>query len=174
MPSAEDKGTADWRAIDRDAMGVLDHLGSLDDMDDFDPAIAAIAFASFDRPGVSTERYTAHLDELAASLIEADMDGLVDAALRAEHLQKVLAGEFGYFGDDLTYDDLQNANIMRVIDRRRGLPVALGILYIAAAQRAGWPAFGLNFPGHFLIRVDGGGGGEGRAILDPFNGGRMV
>jgi regulator of sirC expression with transglutaminase-like and TPR domain len=60
---------------------------------------------------------------------------------------------------------------MRVIDRRRGLPVALAILYLHAARAQGWRAEGLNVPAHFLIRVQT--GGEDM-ILDPFNAGRRV
>ncbi|HEY9548952.1 MAG TPA: transglutaminase-like domain-containing protein, partial [Kiloniellaceae bacterium] len=56
----------------------------------------------------------------------------------------------------------------RVIDRRRGLPVALGILYLHGARAQGWPICGLNFPGHFLLRLDL---GAERTIIDPFNGG---
>jgi regulator of sirC expression with transglutaminase-like and TPR domain len=70
----------------------------------------------------------------------------------------------------LTYDDLQNANLMRVVDRRKGLPVALGILYLHAARAQGWDSVGLGFPGHFLIRL---GEGAERLILDPFHGGRI-
>lgn len=73
----------------------------------------------------------------------------------------------GYAGDVLTYDDLQNANLIRVIDRRKGLPVALGILWIHAARARGWRADGLAFPGHFLVRL------EHRVIVDPFNEGRL-
>jgi regulator of sirC expression with transglutaminase-like and TPR domain len=71
----------------------------------------------------------------------------------------------------LTYDDLQNANLMRVIDRRKGLPVALGILYLHAGRAAGWDMVGLTFPGHFLIRLETAGH---RAVLDPFNGGALL
>ena len=39
-----------------------------------------------------------------------------------------------------------------------------------AARQQGWSAAGLAFPGHFLIRIDH--GGE-RAIVDPFNGGKV-
>ena len=52
-----------------------------------------------------------------------------------------------------TYDDPQNADLMAVIDRRRGLPVALGILYIHAARAAGLEASGLNTPDHFLLQL---------------------
>jgi regulator of sirC expression with transglutaminase-like and TPR domain len=85
-----------------------------------------------------------------------------------EALGEVIARSFGYRGDVETYDDIQNADIVKVIERRQGLPVALAILYLQVARDQGWDAEGLNFPGHFLIRVaiDG-----ARYVIDPFNDG---
>jgi regulator of sirC expression with transglutaminase-like and TPR domain len=120
---------------------------------------AALRLASFDRPRVDLARYRTHLSDLAR-----ETAGL--AAAPAEALAKTMAGQ-GYEGDNLTYDDLQNANLIRVIDRKRGLPVALGIIYLHVARAQGWRMEGLAFPGHFLVRL------EGRVILDPFNGGRL-
>ena len=88
---------------------------------------------------------------------------------RVKALQDVLVGRHGYQGDTLTYDDIQNANMMQVIDRKKGLPVALGILFIQTARAQGWSISGLNFPGHFLVRLEY--AGE-RIILDPFNQGQ--
>ena len=134
-------------------------------------AEAALAFARLDRPDVDPEGYRAHLDQLADELA-AELGGASAPPLkdRVAALVQVMVGNHGYQGDGATYDDLANADLMRVIDRRRGLPVALGILYIHAARAQGWQAGGLNFPGHFLIRIDA--GGE-RAILDPFAGGEL-
>lgn len=81
-------------------------------------------------------------------------------------LRNTLAHSHGFTGDRATYNDLANANLMRVIDRRKGLPVVLGILYLHCARRMGWDMAGLNFPGHFLLRMEA--GGE-RAIIDPFD-----
>jgi regulator of sirC expression with transglutaminase-like and TPR domain len=104
----------------------------------------------------------------AADGAQCDAEGDAGLYARATTLSKVLAGSFGYQGDRVTYDDLQNANLMRVIDRRKGLPVALAILYIHAARSLGWPIEGVNFPGHFVVRLHN----AGRAvILDPFAGG---
>jgi hypothetical protein len=83
----------------------------------------------------------------------------------------LLVGRYGYDGDRLNYDDPQNADFMAVIDRRRGLPVALGILYIHAARAAGFEATGLNTPGHFLLRIAA---RSGEALIDPFNGGAAL
>ncbi|MEM6492321.1 MAG: transglutaminase-like domain-containing protein, partial [Pseudomonadota bacterium] len=61
--------------------------------------------------------------------------------------------------------------LIRVVDRRRGLPVALGALYAAIAQRVGVTVHGLAFPGHFLMRVEAKGA---RAAFDPFHDGAPV
>jgi regulator of sirC expression with transglutaminase-like and TPR domain len=79
----------------------------------------------------------------------------------------VLVERYGYQGDRESYNDLQNANLMRVIDRRKGLPVALAILFVHAGRAQGWQVDGLNFPGHVLIAMTL---GRDRAILDPFDG----
>ena len=98
-------------------------------------------------------------------------DGAATSEERVAALNQVLFAEHGYQGDTVTYDDLQNANLMRVIDRRKGLPVALGILYIHGARAQGWEIAGLDFPSHFLVRLESGGG---RLILDPFERGAVV
>jgi regulator of sirC expression with transglutaminase-like and TPR domain len=138
--------------------------------DDLNVGRAALALAALGRPEVALERYAAHLDTLASEVSAAA--GPAETAAQLGHaLDAVIAGKHSYRGDELTYDDPQNANLMRVIVRRRGLPVALGVLYMHAGRAQGWDVAGLAFPSHFLIRVQH--RGE-RAILDPFNKGRQL
>jgi regulator of sirC expression with transglutaminase-like and TPR domain len=132
-------------------------------------AEAALALAALDRPRVDLARYHQHLAALAQEVGEAAA-ATRDTGQRIVALNAVILERYGYQGDTLTYDDLQNANLMHVIDRRKGLPVALGILYIHAARAQGWDMAGLAFPGHFLVRLVEPGG---RVILDPFHGGRV-
>ncbi len=138
--------------------------------DALDIGRTALALAAIGRPGVALERYVEHLDAITGEV--AAVAGKAESASDLGHaLDGVIAGKLGYRGDELTYDDPQNANLMRVIDRRRGLPVALGVLYLHAGRAQGWDVAGLAFPSHFLIRVQH--RGE-RAILDPFNKGRRL
>src|SRR5919206_1807112 len=130
---------------------------------------AALALASFERPRVNLGRYQQHLGALARD-VGRHAGAAGDLAARAQALNEIILLKYGYSGDDLTYDDLQNANLMRVVDRRKGLPVALGILYLHAARAQGWDSVGLAFPGHFLIRLAV---GAERLILDPFHGGQI-
>src|SRR5277367_7004323 len=129
-------------------------------------AEAALVLASFERQRVDFARYRDHLRLIAVD-VARHPGASGDLAGRARALSEIILLKYGYSGDELTYDDLQNANLMRVIDRRKGLPVVLGILFIHAARSQGWQMCGLAFPGHFLIRLEA--AGE-RVILDPFNG----
>jgi regulator of sirC expression with transglutaminase-like and TPR domain len=132
-------------------------------------AEAALALASFERPRVGPARYREHL-RLLAHDVGRHVGAVGNVAARARALNETILLKHGYSGDELSYDDLQNANLMRVVDRRKGLPVALGILYIHAGRAQGWEMAGLAFPGHFLIRLSE---GRERAILDPFHGGQI-
>ena len=142
---------------------LLRETGTLPD-EQIDLAEAALSLAALDRPRVGLQRYRDHIAELTR-----DMGGLLatgrDAAAAAT---AVIHERRGYRGDALTYDDIQNANLMRVIDRRKGLPITLGILHLHTLRACGEEAQGLNFPGHFLIRVEAAGR---RRIVDPFDGG---
>jgi len=132
-------------------------------------AEAALALASFERPRVDFGHYRDHL-QLIARDVGQHHDAAGDLAARTRALNEIILLKYGYSGDALTYDDLQNANLIRVIDRRKGLPVALGILYIHAARVQGWDIAGLAFPGHFLVRLSD---GPERVIIDPFHDGQI-
>jgi regulator of sirC expression with transglutaminase-like and TPR domain len=146
----------------------LNAQGRLDDAD-IDLAECALLLAGLDRPEGDLAPFRDHLAELARDVEAAVPSGPGrNISRQARALADTLSGQYNYQGDTLTYDDPQNANLMRVIERRKGLPVALAILYIHTARAQGWSATGINFPGHFLIRLEGNGG---RVIIDPFNGG---
>ncbi|HKF63304.1 MAG TPA: transglutaminase-like domain-containing protein [Dongiaceae bacterium] len=148
----------------------LTRLGQASD-EALDLAETALLLASLDHSDPRLEDCRQRLgrigDDLAATAAGRGDRGL---AARARALREVLAERHGFQGDDQTYDDLANADLIRVIERRRGLPVALAILYIDAARRLGWPVEGLNFPGHFMIRLTA---DDGQGILDPFGGGEL-
>lgn len=162
-----DPQPADTRA---EAEAILTRIATAADAE-IDLAEGALALAALDRPQVPLARYRDHLSELAEEVAADVPAGQRSGTERAAALARVLFERHGYEGDRLTYDDLQNANLMRVIDRRKGLPVALGILMIHAARAQGWIMVGLNFPGHFLVRLES---GPDRLILDPFSGGVVL
>jgi regulator of sirC expression with transglutaminase-like and TPR domain len=154
-----------------DLVSWLRRIGGQPD-DAIDLAAGALTLAALERPRANLGRYEHHLSLLVRDVADlgARADADEDLAARARSLSAVIAERYGYAGDEETYDDLENANLMRVIDRRMGLPISLGILYIHAGRAQGWRIDGLNFPGHFLLRLEL--DGE-RLILDPFHAGAL-
>jgi len=151
-------------------METLQDIGTQQD-DSINLARTALYIAALDQPGLSLERYEIHIRRLADevrdrhdALVHAGAKDAVETRLAA--LKHIVADKYDYTGDNDTYDDLQNASLIRVIDRRRGMPIALGILYIQIGRNLGWPLHGLNIPGHFVCRIDQDGQ---RLIFDPFN-----
>ena len=65
---------------------------------------------------------------------------------------------FGGAGDNT--DAIDNSRLDWVLDHRQGIPISLGVLLIYIAKRTGHGAVGINFPGHFLVRV-------GTQLVDP-------
>ena len=58
-----------------------------------------------------------------------------------------------------------------VLERRRGLPILLSVLYLATARRAGIPLSGVGLPGHYVVGdfVSG-----PPLLVDPFAGGALI
>ena len=151
-----------------DPRDALDAIGQLPDTE-IDIASAALQFARVDAPDADWHAAEEHLSDVArasAALAATLQDS--DLVTRAVALSGLIGGRFGYRGDNETYDDPANANLIRVTERRRGLPVALGVVWLHAARAAGWDGHGVDFPMHFLVSLND---RDGQAILDVFNGG---
>ena len=157
-----------------EARAALDAVGQLPD-DEIDLAATALQLARIDAPQCDWRAATMDLSLLARAAVEAATAAPAadagDLAARRAVLAGVLHGEAGFAGDDRTYEDPANANLLQVLERRRGLPVALGILWLHAADAAGWPAHGLDFPGHFLLALEG---SRGQLVVDVFAGGTAL
>lgn len=147
----------------------LRDVGMLEDAE-IDVAGTALLLGALDRPDADLAPYREHLAQLAAA-VRAAADCSDSVEMQAEALRRVLAEQYGYQGDRENYEDLRNASLPQVIDRRLGLPVALGILYLHAGRSYGADISGLSFPSHFLIRLTA---RTQRLILDPFHGGQTM
>jgi regulator of sirC expression with transglutaminase-like and TPR domain len=150
-------------ANDYTAIGLLE-----DEAIDLDTS--ALALAHPDHPGLSLDPYFEHLTDLARRLVVGGRNA-VSATEQADALATVIAGDCRYSGAATDYDHPDNADLIRVIDRRQGLPVSLAILYVASARRLGWSAEVLNTPGHVLVRI---GPETDPLLIDPFNDGAVV
>ena len=100
---------------------------------------------------------------------------LVDAAstpsAAVESLNHALFELERFRGNHDQYDDPRNSFLDEVLERRRGLPITLSVVYVEVARQLGLEAYGIGFPGHFLAKVVGVSDLPDREmIIDPFFG----
>lgn len=137
----------------------------------FDVLRGVCILAKDEYPSLDIGTLVTELDDLARPLVGA---GLAEksAAEQAEALRVQFYEVGGYSGNEADYYDPKNSLLSDVLERRRGIPISLALVYTEVAKRAGVKARGVAFPGHFLVRIDDARGGT--AVIDPFFGGKVL
>lgn len=125
----------------------------------------------------ATDGVPAALDALADQVgAELARSGDALAAMTA-----VLVRQAGLRGTEPSLAQPVDALLHGVLVRRRGLPLPLCLVWLLVARRVGIPLFGLNMPGHFLIRLERDAGPQAGSdaqpdsvVIDPFHRGRII
>lgn len=89
----------------------------------------------------------------------------------ATALGELLGERYGFHGTPADYRRLESSLLHQVLQRRRGLPILLSVVWMEVARRAGAPVYGVALPGHFVV---GFGAPEEQVLADPFDGGRLL
>ena len=111
-------------------------------------------------------------ERVAAAAPLAERRGPASVAARQiAALNEVLFDRHGFVGDREDYYNPETSFHNRVLDRRRGIPITLGAIYLEVARRAGIPMSGVGFPGHFLVKHTG---VVPALLIDPFSGGAIL
>lgn len=145
----------------------LDYFAALvrdDDSLSLTEAAGAIALA--EHPGLDLAALQTELDELAQRLrrrLPAD----AGAVQRVRALHQFFYRDLGFGGNVNDLRDPGNSHLHTVLQRRRGLPIALAVLYLELAGQIGLQADGVSFPGHFLVKLHL---PLGEAVIDPVDG----
>jgi regulator of sirC expression with transglutaminase-like and TPR domain len=71
-----------------------------------------------------------------------------------EELNAFLYSRMNFEGNLENYYDPKNSFLNDVMDRKKGIPITLSIIYLDLAWRMGLKANGIGFPGHFLVGVE--------------------
>ncbi|MCL6560002.1 MAG: transglutaminase-like domain-containing protein, partial [Firmicutes bacterium] len=87
----------------------------------------------------------------------------------AAGLSRYLFTELGFYGAEEEYFDPRASYLNDVLDRRKGIPLSLSMVYMEVARRAGFAVAGVGLPGHFIVKHPH---PDGDLYIDPFSGGR--
>ena len=135
--------------------------------DPVDLGLACLLVGAEVDPRLDVDASLAVLDRLAA-----DARSLVPrhgVAAQAEGLRRAL-GQYAGSGED--YEDLRSSLLHEVLERRRGLPLLLSVVWLEVAARLDVAAHAMTLPGHVVVVV--GDPLDEHVVVDPFAGGRVL
>ncbi len=148
----------------------LSYFSTLVQSDEHFPLLeAAVSLAQDEYPDLDVQHVLGEVDHLLARLkrrIPADASALH----RLRVLNHLFFEELGFRGNVNNYYDPDNSFISQVLKTRQGIPISLAVLWLEVAWGVGLKATGVNFPGHFLIKVQLSSPNDGQVIIDPFTG----
>lgn len=136
---------------------------------ELDLARLALVVAREEYPQLPPEPYLARLDQIAEEVRDRLSDETAPPVV-LEELLRVVFEKHGYQGNREAYYDPRNSFLNDVLDRRKGIPLTLGIVLLEVGWRLGLPLEGVNFPHHFLVRYSG---DVVQMLIDPFESGRV-
>ena len=145
----------------------LQRFAELVSRDQFNLAEASLLLAHDAYPNLRVDEFLGRIDEIAAT-VRGRFAADAFPEQRIVALNKYLFGELGFAGEVDRYYDPRNSYLNDVIERKRGIPITLSILYIEIGRRIGLALHGVSFPGHFLVKMKV---RRGQLVLDPFSGG---
>jgi len=133
-------------------------------------AYAALLISEYLTQAADITFYLAILDgmaDIAQPLVqtaETDLEVI-------ERFNRYMFGEMGFSGNFKNYYLPDNSFLNKVIDSRKGIPIALSVIYLEIGQRLGLPVWGIGMPGHFIV---GYGSVTDPIYIDVFDQGRIL
>lgn len=126
----------------------------------------AVAIAAEAHPALDLLALDRRRDELVAGA-RAVVPATGAVAGRVERLTAYLHHDLGFAGDSSPHQDVRNSYLPDVLDRRRGLPVTLAVVWMTIAEALGLEVAGVGLPLHFVARCEG---EDGPLFVDAFHG----
>ncbi len=103
-----------------------------------------------------SDRARAMFSELIEPLLESSAEA-IDAGSVAHAADGLLKSfrQAGFGLPQRAQVGLQHSNLAWVMEHRQGIPISLAVLLIEAGRRSGLGCHGVNYPGHFLVSIEG-------------------
>ena len=127
---------------------------------------AAVAIAQDEYPDLDIQQVLGDVDQML-SRVKRRCNADAGPLQRLRTLNQFFFRDMGFGGNVNNYYDPDNSYINAVLRTRRGIPISLAVLWLELAQGLGLKARGVNFPGHFMVKVNL---PNGQVVIDPFTG----
>lgn len=145
----------------------LAYFASLVQDDEHIPLLEAAACVAQDEyPELDVQQVLGDVDQMTER-VRRRLPADAPPVQRLRALNQFFFRDLGFGGNINNYYDPDNSHLNAVLRTRRGIPITLALIWLEMAQGLRLKARGVNFPGHFMVKVNL---PEGQVIIDPFTG----
>ncbi|MDP2016743.1 SirB1 family protein [Hydrogenophaga sp.] len=127
---------------------------------------AAASIAQDEYPDLDVQQVLGDVDQML-SRVRRRCNADAGPLQRLRTLNQFFFRDMGFGGNVNNYYDPDNSYLNAVLRTRRGIPITLAVLWLEMATGLGLKARGVNFPGHFMVKVNL---PNGQVVIDPFTG----
>ncbi len=127
---------------------------------------AATSIAQDEYPELDVQQVLGDVDQLLAR-VKRRCAHTTDPLQRLRLLNHFFFRDMGFGGNVNNYYDPDNSYLHVLLRTRRAIPITLAVLWLELAQGLDLSACGVNFPGHFMVKVNL---PNGQVVIDPFTG----
>ncbi|MBA4213835.1 MAG: transglutaminase [Polaromonas sp.] len=127
---------------------------------------ASASIAQDEYPDLDIQQVLGDVDQML-SRVKRRCNADAGPLQRLRTLNQFFFRDMGFGGNVNNYYDPDNSYINAVLRTRRGIPISLAVLWLELATGLGLKARGVNFPGHFMVKVNL---PNGQVVIDPFTG----
>jgi regulator of sirC expression with transglutaminase-like and TPR domain len=120
-------------------------------------------------PTLDYDYFVLHIDKLCKTVAQTAAPVLPPSEL-LRRLNYVFFETLSFQPDIETFHAPENSFLLQVIERRKGNPISLAIIYMTLAQKLGLPIYGVNLPNIFVLTyLDN----QKQFFINPFNKGTI-
>ena len=110
----------------------------------------ALLLARTVRPDLDAGRCCDQLDSIASRCRELIVEP-ASAREKCRVINRVLYHDEGFHGNVEQYNDPLNSFLDQVLERKKGIPLSLSLVYLLVARRLGLDLEPVGLPGHFMV-----------------------
>jgi regulator of sirC expression with transglutaminase-like and TPR domain len=121
-------------------------------------------------PELNISHVKSRIDDIVVAIKSNWNDNLSDRQ-KVVVINRALFAHFNFKGDNKDYYSPSNSILSKVLERRKGNPLMLSVLYMEVAKKMGVNIVGINLPRHFVVALKS---DDIQFYISPFNNGTVM
>ena len=110
----------------------------------------AIIVAKYQYPDIEENEIKDFIKQLTQD-IWLELNENLTALEKVKVVNSIIFDAYGFYGNTKNINSPKNSYINNVIERKKGNPITLGIIYLAVCDNLNIPMYGVDIPAHFIL-----------------------